>query len=205
LNWRRIAALAVPLVVLFFVLGFVVALEVQRGPNWRLELDAYVADETTPTEMVAVRDVGRARRPWRFTPAMGVLVRGDGVSPTFPPEAVRCALVERRGTEEDGEAEPTRQIIFLVRHSDTLYHVGWLAYEGPEEPFGPDLRANLTTIGCNLDLNAGGPADGRLNEDPRGSDRAPQWSCGSLAAPGWRNHVAPGNDGGSAACPTTSE
>lgn len=151
-NWRRIVALAVPLVVLFFVLGFVVALEVQRGPDWRLELDAYVAEETTPTEVVAVRDVGRARRPWRFTPAMGVPVRSDGVSATFPPQAVRCALLERRGTENGGETEPTRQIIFLVRHSDTLYHVGWLAYEGPEEPFGPDLKAVLKTIECDLEL-----------------------------------------------------
>jgi hypothetical protein len=42
--------------------------------------------------------------------------------------------------------------IFLVHHSDALYRVGWLAYEGPEEPFGPQLAADLASIGCDLPL-----------------------------------------------------
>ena len=42
-SWRRMVALGVPVAVLVFAVGFVVGLEIRRGPDWRLELNEYVA------------------------------------------------------------------------------------------------------------------------------------------------------------------
>jgi len=70
-SWRRLGALAVPLAVAFFVLGFVVGLGVQRGPNWRLDLDDYAAVRWAQGERIQVREQIRARRPENFTTALG--------------------------------------------------------------------------------------------------------------------------------------
>ena len=153
MDWRRIVALAVPVGVLLFALGVIVGLETQRGPNWRLELEAYVAQHTAPSETVRVQMVTKASKPWNFTAEMGAPARANGVTPTFPPQAVRCALLVRSRPSAHGPGdEEVRQVVFLVQHSDTLYQVGWLAYEGPDEPFGTDLEATLTEIGCDMEL-----------------------------------------------------
>jgi len=153
MGWRKAVAVAVPLAVLFLALGFIVGLEAQRGPNWRLELDAYIADHRAPSEMVTVEAVTRARSPWNFTSDMGVAEGDAGLDRTFPPQAVRCALLVRMWPSGRGaEVASVRQVVFLARHSDALYHVEWVAYEGPQEPFGPELRAHLALLGCDLGL-----------------------------------------------------
>jgi hypothetical protein len=148
-----VVTLGVPVAVLVFAVGFVVGLEVRRGPDWRLELDEYVAQERASGEAIRVEAVVRARKPWNFTPAMGAAWQGGGIAPSFPPQAVRCALLLRRASDRDGKDGSLRQVVFLVHHSDALYHVGWLAYEGPQEPFGPDLTKHLQRIGCDLRLD----------------------------------------------------
>ncbi len=153
MSRRRIVLLGVPLALLVFAVGFFVGLEFQRGPDWRLELDEYVARHRRPGESIIVREVAKARRPWSFTASMGTVDPEDWISPTFPPRAVRCALLARsQASGSDGASEPVRQVVFLAHHSDTLYHVGWVAYEGPVEPFGPQLRDRLALIGCDLEL-----------------------------------------------------
>jgi len=153
-SWRRIVALGIPVAVLIFAVGFVVGLEMRRGPDWRLELDEYLARERAPGEAIRVKAVVRARRPWNFTAAMGAMKRGDESAPSSPPQAVRCALlVRRRESDGGGEDRSVGQVVFLVHQSDALYHVGWRVYEGPEEPFGPDLMAHLELIGCDLRLD----------------------------------------------------
>jgi hypothetical protein len=153
-SWRRVVALGIPLAVLVFAVGVVVGLEVRRGPDWRLELDEYVARERASGEVISVEAVVRARKPWNFAPAMGNAERESGIAPSFPPQAVRCALLIRQGEpDRDGEAIPVRQVVFLVHHSDAPYRVGWLAYEGPEEPFGPELTTHLKRVGCDLGLD----------------------------------------------------
>jgi len=152
MNWRKIVALAAPVAVLLFALGFIIALERQRGPNWQLELDEYVAQHTTLTETIRVQTVTRARRPSNFTAAMGTPQAGDWIIPSYPPQAVRCALVVRTHPTDGGEIESVRHVVYLAHHSDALYRVGWLAYEGPREPFGPQLKADLASIGCDLGL-----------------------------------------------------
>jgi hypothetical protein len=139
--------------VVLFTAGLVVALELQRGPNWRLELNEYVARHASPTETVRIAALARARKPWNFTAAMGTPERGAWIVPSYPPQAVRCALlVHSRLLSSASHDESIRQVVFLVHHSDALYRVGWLAYEGPQEPFGPDLVAHLESIDCDLPL-----------------------------------------------------
>ena len=67
MDWRRVIALVVPFSVAFFVLGFVVGMEVWRGPDWRLKLDEYVEEYRLPDETVRVEQVRRALRPQNFT------------------------------------------------------------------------------------------------------------------------------------------
>jgi hypothetical protein len=153
MNWRRILRLAVPLALLLFAVGFITALEHRRGPDWRLELDEYLASHASPAETLTVEAVVRARKPWHFTAEMGEPESGDWIVPSYPPQAVRCALLARRSGSGGGAGETAvRQVVFLVHHSDALYRVGWLAHAGPEEPFGPGLRAHLALIGCDLEL-----------------------------------------------------
>jgi hypothetical protein len=152
MSRRRIVLLGVPLAVLVFALGFIVGLEVQRGPDWRLELEAYVAQQP-PSEAITVQRVVRAHRPRAFSPTMGRARPTEGLTPSGPARAVRCALLERRRPSSGGgEPETVRQVVFLVRHSDALYRVGWLAYTGPEEPFAEGLEADLARLGCDLGL-----------------------------------------------------
>jgi hypothetical protein len=99
-SWRRIVALGVPVAVLVFAVGGVVGLEVRRGPDWRLELDGYVARERASSEAIRVEAVVRARKPWNFTPAMGNVEPESGIAPSFPPQAVRCALLVRQGESD---------------------------------------------------------------------------------------------------------
>ena len=153
MNWRRLLGVAVPLGVVLFALGFIVGLEVRRGPNWRLELDAYVEARATTSETVMVDQVTRARRPWNFRPEMGRPADVGALTRPFPPQAVRCVLLVRSRPALDGPHQDlSEEVLYLVRHSDALYHVEWVAYEGPEEPFGPQLKADLASIGCDLVL-----------------------------------------------------
>ena len=146
--------MAVPLAVVFFVLGFVVGMEFQRGPNWRLELDEYVEDRRLPEEIVWVEEVRRARRPQDFTPGMGLPADEADLVPTFPPRAVRCVVLRWMMPMDDGAPQGRSQVVFVVRHSDGLYRVGWRVYEGPEPPFEAAARADLERIGCGLDLDS---------------------------------------------------
>jgi len=60
--------------------------------------------------------------------------------------------MERRPTEASDVDRGCWQLIFVVLHSDTLYQVGWTVYEGPEEPFGAEVREQLSTLECDLGL-----------------------------------------------------
>jgi hypothetical protein len=151
MSRRRIVLLAVPLAVLLFALGFIVGLEVRRGPDWKVELEAYLAQQP-PSESITVQRVVRARKPWAFEPTMGRARPTEGLTPSLPARAVRCALLERRRPSSGGEPASVRQVVFLVRHSDALYQVGWLAYAGPEEPFDEALKTDLALLGCDLGL-----------------------------------------------------
>jgi hypothetical protein len=152
-SWRKAVALAVPVAVLMFALGFFVGLEVRRGPNWRLELEEYIAQHRAPSETVVVQAVVRARQPQQFGEVMGTVMRADGVRPSSTPRDLRCVLLLRnRPSDSRAEYELVRQVVFLAYYSDALYQLGWLAHEGPEEPFSSEFLAHLALIGCDLGL-----------------------------------------------------
>jgi hypothetical protein len=156
-KWQRAAALGLSLVVLLVTIGVVVAAEARRGPDWRLELDDYVARSAAPSETVTIHSVVEAGEPQLFHAGMGSAVSDEwpwgSITPSFPPRAVQCVLLERsRGSGAGGERASVRQVVFVVHHSDMLYRVGWLAYEGSEEPFSSGFLAHLSSIGCDLGL-----------------------------------------------------
>jgi tetratricopeptide (TPR) repeat protein len=156
-RWERVVALVVSFVLLIMATVVVGVLEAQRGPDWQLELDEYIAQSASPSESVTIQSVVEASEPWNFSGEMGRAVRYDwrwgSVDPSFPPEAVQCVLLERiRPSTVGGEEETIHQVAFVAYHTDALYQVGWLAYAGPEEPFTQEFVAHLATIGCDLGL-----------------------------------------------------
>jgi len=154
---RNLVALAVSIVVLAFTSGVIVGLEVQRGANWQLELDEYIAQTTLSSETVTIESVVEATEPSNFSAQMGTAMRDDwrwgAVAPSVPPTAVKCVLLERsRAPTAGGGEESKRQVVFLAYHTDALYRVGWRVYAGPQAPFAQELLLTLSTIGCDLDL-----------------------------------------------------
>jgi tetratricopeptide (TPR) repeat protein len=151
--WKRVATVALPVVILAAVVVTVAALEARRGPDWRLTLDNYLAQRAERLEVLTVQQVVAARQPANFVPAMGVPVPGgpvwESVRPAFPPQAVQCVLIDKSASASD---ESGRQVVYVAYHSDSLYHVGWRVYEGPQAPFPPQLQADLRAIGCDLQL-----------------------------------------------------
>jgi len=153
-TWMRPLAFGASLLALIALIVAFARLEARRGPNWRLELEEYVVHSASPSETVAIQSVVEAKAPQNFRQEMGTAARDDwrwgAIQPSFPPEAVRCVLLERsRPSVTGGERQSARQVVFLAYHTDALYRVGWLAYAGPEEPFPPDLATNLAAIGCD--------------------------------------------------------
>jgi tetratricopeptide (TPR) repeat protein len=156
-RWKRIAAIALPILVGLVVIVTVVALQARRGPDWRLTLNEYIAQRTQLHGVLTVQRVVAARHPANFVLAMGMPVPGgplwESVRPVFPPRAVQCVLLEIScATCGTASGEAWRQVVYLAYHSDSLYRVGWRVYEAGREPFTPELQADLQAIGCDLHL-----------------------------------------------------
>jgi hypothetical protein len=149
---KRIAILTIPFITLVSVLLTFAMLEAQRKPDWKVELDRYITSKL-PAETLTVKDVVVASHPENFNEAMGQPVRADwrwGVDELpYPPQALRCVLLERRN---NSTGLTQRQVVFVGYHTDTLWRVGWLVHEGPEEPFTPEMTSRLVTLGCALSL-----------------------------------------------------
>ncbi len=158
---KRIIALAFPFLVLVGAVTTVLALEARRTPDWESELNSYIARSRAPGETITILAQVEASRPRNFTPAMGRALPNEGgwpwgmgeLPPPYPSTAVHCVLLERVRKSATGEAgEALRQVIFVSYHSDELFRIGWLTHEGPQEPFTPELIANLDAIGCDLGI-----------------------------------------------------
>ena len=154
---KRIIALAVPLGVVAVAVGAFVMLETRRGPDWRMALDDYVAQSAQQSEVITMQSVAEASKPWEFNEAMGRAVRNNwrwGIAKLpYPPQAVKCVLLERiRVSTAQLEKEPSQQVVFVGYHTDGLYRTGWVVHEGSEEPFPQELKEDLATIGCHVSL-----------------------------------------------------
>ncbi len=154
---KRMLALAIPVLALVGVLIAFARLEGRRTPDWEATLNDYISRAAQRGDDIAVLSASEASRPSSFTAAMGTAMRSGGtwenVELPFPPQTLRCVLVERkRASASAVSQEPIRQVIYVAYHSDKLWHMGWLVYEGPSEPFTAQLAADLQAIGCDLDL-----------------------------------------------------
>jgi DNA gyrase inhibitor GyrI len=148
---RNLVALILTIAVFAFASGTLAGLEARRGPDWYLELQGYIAQSAQASETVKVVAIVDATEPVNFRTGMGTPTREDWRS--TPIHAVKCVLLERsRPLTPGGEPVSRRQVVFLAYHSDALYRVGWLAYAGPREPFGQEIKANLREVGCELGL-----------------------------------------------------
>jgi hypothetical protein len=159
---KKVIALTIPLVVLVVTVTTLVMSEVQRTPDWKSELEAYIEAQAV-TETLTVQTVVEAEKPWNFTAHMGLPVRASSTWGTveeipYPPSEVKCVLLARQGPSpaeseiQDESVLLERQIVYVSYHSDNLWHVGWLAHEGVREPFSTDVKEDLATIGCDLPL-----------------------------------------------------
>jgi tetratricopeptide (TPR) repeat protein len=150
-KWMRVAGALTPLVVLAVVLLIIRSLEAERGPDWQLTLNEYIAQRAQSHEVLTVQKVVTARNPASFISAMGLAVPGgplwDSVQPVFPPSAVQCVLLEQSGA---AQGEAGLSVVYLAYHSNSLYRVGWRVYEARQSPFTPQLLADLQAIGCEL-------------------------------------------------------
>jgi hypothetical protein len=81
-----------PWLVLGATLVAVVVLETLRTPDWRAELEAYVATQVV-TGTLTVQSVVEAEQPWHFEAAMGQAVSPFVEEIPYPPQKVRCVLL----------------------------------------------------------------------------------------------------------------
>ena len=157
---KKIIALVLPFTVLVGVFIPLIVFEQQRIPDWQAELNDYIAKNSRPTELITVRVVTNATQPWNFSASMGQAVPTDWEwsTDTVPPpsDMIKCVLVERnRRATATTPGEQYDQIIFISHHTDTLWPVGWLVYEGPIAPFTPKVATHLDNLGCDLHLDNG--------------------------------------------------
>jgi hypothetical protein len=76
----------------------------------------------------------------------------SGMPLPFPPEQVWCALLERANGTFGLDADRPYAVVFVSLHMD-MYNADWVVHEGMGEPAGPQVRATLSTIGCDLGLD----------------------------------------------------
>jgi hypothetical protein len=100
----------------------------------------YNVDETPPSP------------PILFPPdeVLFALVKTTTSSPLpFPPDDVWCALVK---TSIDGKE--TSWVVYIAKHQD-LYNADWIVHESSKSIADPQLKDDLTNIGCESLLKPG--------------------------------------------------
>lgn len=154
--WWVATVLLVPVVVGLALL----AAELRRPMDWRVQADQYVTwlAEHAGQQWV-VKGAATARRPSAFDAAMSAKVYGDsgyyrtdvaystknvGQRPLpFPPRELWCVWLEPAGVE--GGA---RRVVFVALHQD-LYGGGWLLHEAPGPALSSQCQAILDAVGCD--------------------------------------------------------
>lgn len=152
---KKIIALTSPVLVLVAVFIAVAALETERVSDWERALSNYLT-QSRSSGFVKLRATTPANKPWNFTETMGTPVHGGwpwGIEELpYPPTAVQCVLVERIHRLDANTTTQTQQLIFVARHSDKLWRIGWLVHKGPTAPFSPQTAELLAAIDCELNI-----------------------------------------------------
>jgi len=163
---RRAIILTFPLLLATTLLvALLIAIRMNRPPDWQLELDKYVEyKDSFSSGTTAVQLVERASRPWNISRGMSHAVFGDspyyqtdygysgekrhgGPRPLpFPPEDVWCVLLER-----DRNEETTYAIVFVAEHQD-LYNADVVMHEGASDLSTQAFVEGISRIGCDLAL-----------------------------------------------------
>lgn len=150
-------ALCLPTMVVLITLTTILRLEAQRKPDWQIVLDQYLAQRELAADSYVIEKVTRARHPRQFEPGMAVAIRNNELwqveALPFPPQAVRCVLLQPRSTARDDSLAMKREIVFIVYHDDTLWRSAWLIHWGPSEPLSEQNADDLETVGCDLNLD----------------------------------------------------
>jgi hypothetical protein len=144
------------------IVASLVAIRMNRFPDWQLELDRYVEyKDSLSSGTTTVQLVDRASRPWNFSRDMSHAVFGDspyyqtdysyggrhGPRPLpFPPEDVRCVLLER-----DHNEETMYTVVFAAEHQD-LYNADVVIHEGASDLSAQSFVDSISRIGCDLVL-----------------------------------------------------
>ena len=166
---RRASVVILPLLLaITLVAASLVAMRMNRTPDWQLELDKYVGyKDSLSSGTTTVQLVDRASRPWDFSRNMSHAVFGDspyyqtdysyggrrGPRPLpFPPEDVRCVLLER-----DHNEETTYTVVFVAEHQD-LYNADMVIHEGASDLSDQSFTESISVIGCDLVLARLGPS-----------------------------------------------
>jgi hypothetical protein len=162
---RRAGVVIFPLLLATaLVVASLVAIRMNRPPDWQLELDEYVGYKdslSSSSGTTTVQLVDRASRPWNFGRDMSQAVFGDspyfqtdynyggrrGPRPLpFPPEDVRCVLLE-----QDHNEGTMYTIVFVAEHQD-LYNADVVIHEGANDLSNQSFVDSISAIGCDLVL-----------------------------------------------------
>jgi hypothetical protein len=149
---KRTLALVVCALVLTVLLVALGVAELGRTPEWRVELDAYLSLAHVPADgTVEVLSIERARCPYNMSASLSRARFGDDVyygrTLPYPPQRVRCVLLERRYSA----SRVTHQVLLVALHQD-LYHADWVVHEGETAPFSPSYLEQLEALRCHLDI-----------------------------------------------------
>lgn len=162
---RRVISLIIPLLVLFVLAAGVIAIEVSRPADWRVELNKYVQYQNSLSPArITVQSVAYASKPGNFSQDMSHAVFGDsvwgGLDLPFPPEEVWCVLLKRDASSNDElGGEMPYKVVFVSHHTDRLWNDDWVVHEGAKALFTHEFIESLSLIGCDLGLEEFGPGD----------------------------------------------
>ena len=136
-------------------------------PSWKSELNQYIAFKVSPADPpITIQRAIQASKPWQFKLEMSVSTFGDCIyfqtaicyraeemlaAPplTFPPEDIWCALLKTTATGEESD-----WVVFIAKHQD-LYNADWIVHESSKSIADPQLKDDLTNIGCESLLKPG--------------------------------------------------
>ena len=130
-------------------------------PSWKSELNQYIAFKISPADPPIHLQRGiQARKPWEIKTEMSAGTFSDCIyyqtnycyrpdeilsSPPLPIPAdeVWCALLNSSSSGED-----SGWVVYIAKHQD-LYTADWIVYESSRGITDPQLRVDLTDIGCD--------------------------------------------------------
>jgi hypothetical protein len=145
---RRVLFITLPVLIpLATLLIVLVVAEAERPAEWEVQLSEYLTHRNAVQPgTVRLEQITQATKPWNYSPEMGHAVFGNDFNSEtlpFPPEQIRCVLLENRQTQDE-------EVIFLAYHSDQLWNMDWVVHKPTVALSDPRLVEFMQMIGCSL-------------------------------------------------------